>query len=212
MKRRRRWSTGSVTPILADFMYKRRVAEVLLDACLIAIAYYSAWRLRFTGNEWPLYAGRFLDSLPLAMAVQLVALFIVGAYRGVWRYFGLMDGVVFVKGVAAGTLALIAVALYLYRFENFSRGVFVIYGALLLLMLIASRASFRLIGEYARRRRIGTRLVIYGAGEAGSLVVRELLGDPRERFKMLGFIDDDPATRSGFACKATLCLVESPCC
>ena len=32
-------------------------------------------------------------------------------------------------------------------------------------------------------------------GEAGSLVLRELLGHPVERFRMIGFIDDDPASR-----------------
>jgi UDP-GlcNAc:undecaprenyl-phosphate GlcNAc-1-phosphate transferase len=126
----------------------------------------------------------------------MVTLFIFGAYRGTWRYFGLMDGVAFAKAVAAGTAVLIITVLYLYRFENYSRGVFVIYAALLMLLLSGSRASFRLIGEFVRRRRTGTRLAIYGAGEAGSLLVRELLGDPGEQYRMIGFIDDDPATHS----------------
>src|SRR6185503_16282512 len=41
-----------VTPVLVQFMYKRRVAEVLLDVCLVVIAYWGAWRLRFEGAEW----------------------------------------------------------------------------------------------------------------------------------------------------------------
>jgi UDP-GlcNAc:undecaprenyl-phosphate GlcNAc-1-phosphate transferase len=36
-----------LTPIVIDFMYKRRVAEVLLDFCLVAISYYAAYKLRF---------------------------------------------------------------------------------------------------------------------------------------------------------------------
>src|SRR5207247_6195851 len=82
---------------------------------------------------------------------------------------------------------------FLFGFSSYSRGVFVIYASLLMLLLSGSRASFRLIGEFVRRRRAGARLVIYGAGEAGSLVVREMLGDSGEPYKMLGFIDDDPA-------------------
>jgi UDP-GlcNAc:undecaprenyl-phosphate GlcNAc-1-phosphate transferase len=107
-----------------------------------------------------------------------------------------MDGVAFAKGVTAGTLSLIVAIVYLYRFENYSRGVFVIYGALLMLLLCGSRASFRLIGEFARRRHTGVRLAIYGVGPAGSLMVRELLSDPHERYQMIGFIDDNPATHS----------------
>ncbi len=187
---------GGVTLLLVDLMYKRRVAEVLLDVCLVLVAYYASWRLRFEGHEWNVYKGALLQSLPIALAIQMLALFTFGAYRGAWRYFGLMDGVAFAKGIAAGTVALVAALVYLYRFENYSRGVFVIYAALLMLLLCGSRASFRLIGEYARRRRPGLRLAIYGAGEAGSLVLRELLAHPLEQFSMIGFIDDDPGGQS----------------
>ena len=185
-----------VTLLLVELMYKRRLAEVLLDVCLVLIAYYGAWRLRFEGPDWDAYSSRFLESVPIALAIQMIALFTFGAYRGAWRYFGLMDGVAFAKGIAAGTLTLIAALVYLYRFENYSRGVFVIYAALLMLLLCGSRASFRLIGEYTRRRRAGLRMAIYGAGEGGSLVLRELLGHPVEQFKMIGFIDDDPGRQS----------------
>jgi UDP-GlcNAc:undecaprenyl-phosphate GlcNAc-1-phosphate transferase len=183
------------TLILFELMYKRRVAEVLLDVSLVLLAYYGAWRLRFEGPEWAAYSGSYLQSAPIALAIQMVALFVFGAYRGAWRYFGLMDGVAFAKAVSSGTVALIVTLVYLYRFENYSRAVFVIYAALLVLLLCGSRASFRLIGEYARRRRPGMRLVIYGGGEAGVLVLRELLGHPVEQFRMIGFIDDDPASR-----------------
>jgi UDP-GlcNAc:undecaprenyl-phosphate/decaprenyl-phosphate GlcNAc-1-phosphate transferase len=185
-----------VTPVLVEFMYKRRVAEVLLDVCLVAIAYWGAWRLRFEGIEWQQSLPSLLRSLPIALGIQMVALFVFGAYRGAWRHFGLMDGVAFAKGIVAGTLTIIVALVYLYRFENYSRGVFIVYAALLMLMLCGSRASFRLIGEFASRRRTGSRLTIYGAGEAGSLVLRELLKRQDQHYRMIGFIDDDPASRS----------------
>ena len=181
-----------VTPVLVKFMYKRRVAEVLLDACLIVIAYYGAWRLRFEGDEWNSYFPRLLESLPLALALQLVTLFAFGAYRGAWRHFGLMEGVQFGKAVAAGTLLKIAAVVYLYRFENYSRGVFVIYAALLLLLLAGSRASFRLIGEYASRRRAGSRLLVYASAQSGPLLLREILSDVPGAYRMIGYIVDDP--------------------
>jgi UDP-GlcNAc:undecaprenyl-phosphate GlcNAc-1-phosphate transferase len=185
-----------VTPLVITFMHKRRVAEVLLDVCLVAIAYYGAWRLRFEGAEWQAYLPSLLQSLPIALGVQMTALYVFGAYRGAWRYFGLMDGVAFGKAVVGGTVCLIAAIVYVYRFDQYSRGVFIIYAALLMLLLCGSRASFRLIGEFAHRRRPGMRLAIYGAGGAGSLLVRELLGDPHEQYQMVGFIDDDPATHA----------------
>ncbi|CAN5730011.1 hypothetical protein BH24ACI5_BH24ACI5_07740 [soil metagenome] len=187
---------AGVTPVFVKLMFKRRVAEVLLDVCLVCIAYYSAWRLRFEGAEWHAYFPRMLESFPIALALQMVALYVFGAYRGAWRYFGLMDGVTFAKAVAAGTVSLILVILYLYRFEHYSRGVFVIYAALLMLLLASSRASFRLIGEFADRRRTGKRLAIFADSHTGSLVVRELLGNRREQYRVVGFFNSEPATYS----------------
>jgi UDP-GlcNAc:undecaprenyl-phosphate GlcNAc-1-phosphate transferase len=159
----------------------------------VAIAYYSAYRLRFEGGEFSYFLDNLLESLPLVLGVQMVTLFAVGAYRGVWRLFGLMDAVTFAKGVFFGTLTSVFLIVYLYRFENYSRGVFVIYGALLLILLVGSRASFRLISEFAhRRRQTGQRLIIYGAGDGAATAVRELLGRTGQGYRMVGFIVDDP--------------------
>jgi UDP-GlcNAc:undecaprenyl-phosphate/decaprenyl-phosphate GlcNAc-1-phosphate transferase len=186
--------SGRITPFVVSFMHRRRVAEVLLDVGLVSIAYYAAYNLRFEGPDLAFYLENFFTSLPLVLGVQLVALFFVGAYRGVWRYYSLMDGVTFAKGVFLGTLTSIGALLYVFRFENYSRAVFVIYATLLLWMLVGSRASFRLISEFAyRRRHRGQRLVIYGAADAtAATAVRELLSRSGHEVRMLGFIDDDP--------------------
>ncbi|MBU22164.1 MAG: glycosyl transferase [Acidobacteria bacterium] len=186
--------SGAITPFVVNFVYKRRIAEVLLDVCLVSIAYYAAYRLRFEGLEYLEYFPSFLESLPVVLGVQMVTLYLVGGYRGVWRYFGLMDGVVFAKSVMFGTLSSVFIIVFVYRFESYSRGVFVVYAALLMLSLIGSRASFRLISEFVQRRRhTGERLVIYGAGDGGAVAVRELLSRPGLSYKMVGFIDDDSA-------------------
>jgi UDP-GlcNAc:undecaprenyl-phosphate GlcNAc-1-phosphate transferase len=186
-------ASGRVTPVVVGFMYKRRAAEVLLDFCLVPLSYYAAYRLRFEGPEFVTFFPSFLSSLPIVVGLQIAALFVVGGYRGLWRYFGLMDGVVFAKGVLLGTAAIVVAVVYLFRFEHYSRGVFVIYAALLMLALIGSRASFRLISEFVQRRQSGRRLVVYGAGDGGSIVSRELMASKTEQYAMVGFIDDDPA-------------------
>jgi UDP-GlcNAc:undecaprenyl-phosphate/decaprenyl-phosphate GlcNAc-1-phosphate transferase len=197
---------GKITPLVTNFMYKRRVAEVLLDFCLIPLAYYTAYRLRFEG---PLFAAsypQFVESLPVVLACQLVALFAVGSYRGTWRHFGMMDAVVTAKGVVAGTVGIELVLLYLFGFDSYSRAVFIIYGAILMILHTGSRASFRLISEFARRRRdTGQRVLVYGAGAAGSVVVREMTADPLSHYRMLGFIDDDES-KHGWSVQGYLVL------
>jgi len=183
-----------LTPIVVEFMHRRRVAEVLLDFCVAASCYYAAYRLRFEDPEDFLRNfSTFSRSLPVVLAAQTIAFFVVGVYRGAWRHFGMLDSLVVAKGVFVGSLTAQLVILYVYRFSSYSRAVFVIYAVLLLLAVTLSRASFRLVGEFfQRRRQSGYRAVIYGAGDGGGLVIRELLMRHQGDVRIVGFVDDDP--------------------
>jgi UDP-GlcNAc:undecaprenyl-phosphate GlcNAc-1-phosphate transferase len=185
---------GRITPIVVEFMYKRRVAEVLLDFCLVSLCYYAAYRMRFEDPEdFMKNFATFSRSLPVVLAAQMIAFFAVGVYRGVWRHFGMMDSLVVAKGVFLGTVCAQLVILYVYRFFAYSRTVFAIYAVLLVIAVTLSRASFRLVAEFVRRQRqSGRRVVIYGAGDGGSLVLRELLSRDGGDVRIVGFIDDDP--------------------
>jgi UDP-GlcNAc:undecaprenyl-phosphate GlcNAc-1-phosphate transferase len=183
----------TITPIVIEFMHKRRVAEVLLDLCLTAICYYAAYRMRFEDpEEFMKNFSMFTRSLPLILGAQMAAFFAVGVYRGAWRHFGMMDTLVIARGVFVGAALALFVILGVYRFFAYSRTVFAIHGVLLLTAVTLSRASFRLVGEFIQRQRqSGRRIVIYGAGDAAGLLIRELVAREPET-RIAGFIDDDP--------------------
>ncbi|PYR15205.1 MAG: hypothetical protein DMF94_32680 [Acidobacteria bacterium] len=189
-----RMKQGTLTPIVVEFMYKRRVAEVMLDFCLVTVCYYVAFRLRFEDpEEFMKNFTMFTSSLPIVVTAQLVAFFVVGVYRGVWRHFGLMDTLAIAGGVFLGTCSAVLVILFIPYFFTYSRTAFAIYAVLLLMGVTLSRASFRLVSEFLQRQRqSGRRVVIYGAGDAAGLVIRELLGPDARDARILGFIDDDP--------------------
>ena len=185
--------SGAVTPIVVEFMYKRRVAEVLLDCALVSICYYMAYRLRFEDPyEFVNNIDQFFRSFPVVLSAQMIAFFAVGIYRGAWRHFGMVDTINVAKGVFVGTVGSLLFILFVYHFFAYSRTVFAIYAVLLLIAITLSRASFRLVGEFMQRqRRTGKRVVIYGAGDGGGLVIRELLNQDVGQ-RLVGFIDDDP--------------------
>src|SRR6476660_8603959 len=100
----------------------------------------------------------------------MIAFFAVGVYRGVWRHFGMTDSLVIARGVFFGTVGAELFILYVYHFFAYSRTVFVVYAVLLLSAVTLSRASFRLLGDFAQRQRrrqgqAGVRVVVYGAGD-----------------------------------------------
>src|SRR5439155_1582745 len=97
------------------------------------------------------------------------------------------------KGVFLGTAGAQLAIMYFLRYEGYSRTVFVIYAMLVAALLTASRASFRLLGETLHRsRKAAIRVVVYGAGDGGSLIVRELTKSQEARYAIVGFVDDDP--------------------
>lgn len=180
------------TPLLVEVTYKRRVFEVMLDLCLISIAYYGSYVVRFD-EDFPLYYDLLVRSLPVVIACHLISFFVAGVYRGLWRYISASDLNVYLKGIAMGSIATVLTLVYLYRFEGYSRSIFIINAMALGLLVIGSRVSFRIVADAAERRLKGRAAVlIYGAGDAGVVVVRELRNNPRYDFKPVGFIDDDP--------------------
>ena len=179
---------------LVDLSYKRRIFEVMLDVVLIILAYYSAYALRFGAmserGEWRV----FLRTLPVLVFVKMAVFLVMGVYRGIWRYTSVDDLVVFAKAVILGSIASVLAVLFAFRFEGVSRAVFVLDALVLLLVLAGSRMAFRLFRQLlpAPNARDGCRVLIYGAGDAGELLLRELLNNPRLQYAPVGFLDDDP--------------------
>jgi UDP-GlcNAc:undecaprenyl-phosphate GlcNAc-1-phosphate transferase len=185
---------NAVFAFLVNVSYKRRIFEVFLDAFLITLSYYLAYTMLYgpiesTGN-WDL----FLRTLPLLVVVKLFAFLVAGVYRGLWRYTSISDVFTFAKGVGAGSILSIFAILLLYRFQNFSRAVFILDAILLLAALIGSRMAFRLIRQMLPLpiTAEGRRVLIYGAGDGGEMVLRELRNNPSLNYLPVGFIDDDP--------------------
>lgn len=183
---------GPTRQQLASFLLRRHVFEVLLDFALIAAAYYLSYRLRFEAARWPVFFPTFLQSLPIVIACHVLALLVAGAYGRIWRYFGLTDLVSLAKGVALGSASSILVLVYLYRFQNLSRGVLLINAVLLFTLLSLSRTVFRVLPGISGRDDASLRRAVgYGAGDAGEMLVRELENNRRYGYRLMAFVDDD---------------------
>ena len=179
---------------LINLSYKRRVFEVFLDALLITLAYYASYVLLFGAFENTRNWNLFVKTLPLLVVLKLGAFLVVGVYRGIWRYTSLRDFFTFVKAVLLGSVLSVLAILLLYRFQEFSRALFVVDGAIMLFGLAGSRMAFRFFRQLlpAPMADDGRRVLIYGAGDGGEMVLRELENNPDWLYKPVGFLDDDP--------------------
>lgn len=185
---------NAVFAFIVDVSHKRRIFEVFLDGFLITLSYYAAYTLLYGPIEntpnWEL----FLRTVPILIVLKLGAFLVVGVYRGVWRYTSIGDLITFTKAVTIGGILSVLAILVLFRFQNFSRAVFVADAIILLLVVVGSRMAFRLIRQILPYKQItdGRNVLIYGAGDAGEMILRELRNNPAWSYNPVGFIDDDP--------------------
>ena len=180
------------TPILVELTYKRQLLNIILDLGLIAFSYYLSYRLRFSGNEFGYYFNVFLNSLPTVIACKFVAFFTMGIYRGLWGSVGSSDIFVFVKASTLATILSVAAVTFIYRFVDFSKGIFVIDWLLTNTFLLATRGSFKFFLDTVKRKALGgDKTLIYGAGRGGELLLREILNNNRLKVQPIGFLDDD---------------------
>ena len=182
----------SYTPILIELTYKRQLIQVILDLCLIAFSYYLAYRLRFSSADFAFYFKVFLHSLPTVIACKFVAFFALGTYKGIWGSMGSSDIFVLIKASTLATLLSVVAVTYIYRFTDFSKGMFLIDWLLTSVFLVGTRGSFRIFLDTIKRKTLGgEKAFIYGAGPGGELLLRELLNNKNLKIQPVGFIDDD---------------------
>jgi UDP-GlcNAc:undecaprenyl-phosphate GlcNAc-1-phosphate transferase len=180
-------------PLISDIAQRRRVYEVLADTCLLAIAYYAAFRLRFQSADFDVFFPPFVRSLPIVIGLQVAGLYLAGKYRQSYRSVSAAELGTLIKGLGMGLAGSVLFVLFVFRFERFSRGVFIIDALVAFSFLVGARAITSGVDSYLRKVRVrGRRVLVYGAGRGGTLLVREILQDASAGLQPIGFIDDDP--------------------
>jgi UDP-GlcNAc:undecaprenyl-phosphate GlcNAc-1-phosphate transferase len=138
-----------VTPLFGELMYKRRVLEVVTDGVLAFVAFYTANRRLFPPEDYLRNADNFYQALPIVMAAQLIAFFIVGFYREQWQYRGRWKEFQRLAwGVTLGAIAALTFTVVILQFYPRSLAVFLLHAVVLLVMITFARAVFFAIDRY----------------------------------------------------------------
>jgi UDP-GlcNAc:undecaprenyl-phosphate/decaprenyl-phosphate GlcNAc-1-phosphate transferase len=184
-----------IVSFLIDLSYKRRIFEALLDVTLIGLAYYGAWTLRF-GRLAPddPYFSMMIRTLPIVIGMKMAVFLFSGVYRGLWRYIGVHDVARIVKSVTLASIVVTVALLFVFRQYTISRGVMLLDLLLLAVLMVGSRVAFRVARRLlpTRRPAVGRPVLIYGAGDAGELLLRELFNNDSLGYDAVAFLDDDP--------------------
>ncbi len=174
---------------------------LLLDLPLVAIAAFGAFAARF---DWQFYETRpeFIPYVLAALVIKPGVYLLLGMYRRYWRYASVQELLLVLVAVTAGSgamalVVLLATILGVVPGDGFSRVVLLNDWILSVVAAGGLRFSVRMLNEPNIRRRMGTetesgrRILIVGAGDAGTMVAREMRRNPALRMQPIGYLDDD---------------------
>lgn len=184
---------GSAGGLLRRVSRYHRTVVWLTQVLAFLIAGFGAFLLRFDFSIPDYYRPHLAFALVIWMAVKSFV-FVVGSLdRGWWRYVSLHDLVQLAAGNAAAS-ALAAVLIRALVPAGFPRSIYILDLALCFLVTAGSRVVARLLSEAGRRPHAGPqrRALIYGAGDAGVSLLREIRQTPSMPYRAVGFVDDDP--------------------
>ena len=172
-----------------------RLALYALDAAVVAGSMFVAYYARFEGTVPPAFA----SAIPLAIGATAVVYLSVftafGLYRLVLRSVS-VDTMLRVSGAVVVGFPVLALADYLLQSSKGLRlipfGVLFIQAIVVLLGVAGIRAAARVV-VYVRNAQTsaGARVLIVGAGSAGSLLLHEIVSRPQLGLTAIGFLDDD---------------------
>ena len=175
---------------------------LLCDIGLVIAAYFLSFYLRFEGHIPIPFFITFQETVVVAVVIKIAFFFSFNLYRGMWRFTGLQDLKNVFLAILFASATLTLYILFLYRFEGFSRSVYVIDFVLTLLFIGGIRVCVRLIMNRGfgfstdlfniKPSGYSKRMLIIGAGNAGEKVVREMMDNTTIRMRPVGFLDDDP--------------------
>jgi FlaA1/EpsC-like NDP-sugar epimerase len=175
---------------------QKRYAAFLHDLLMIPLAWLGSYWLRFNLDGIPAeYWQQALRMLPVVLVVQGSLFWYFGLYRGVWRFASMPDLVRILKATLTGVAVVAAAIFLLTRLQGVPRSVFALNAILLVLLLGGPRFIYRWIKDRRLYGQEVTNVLIVGAGQAGEMLVRDLLRDSLHAYRPVAFVDDDPAKR-----------------
>jgi FlaA1/EpsC-like NDP-sugar epimerase len=179
-----------------------KTTQLIIDGSLFAASFSAAYLMRFEGfpPDWAT-TKQWLLWLPCLVAARLLVNRSQGVYRFIWRYISLHEAVAITRSLLLVTIGLLGLRLLYPRSYVFGPRLHIPLGIIALEYLISLIAT---LGIRALRRVVyernaallvkplggPRRVLLYGAGNAGILLVKNVRN--RGDVSVVGFLDDDP--------------------
>lgn len=174
----------------------KRLLALVHDLGAIGICWMMAYWLRFNMEVPDAVMSGIFSSYLLLLAIHAPVYWLMGLYRGIWRYASLMDLRRIILAVGLSAL-IVAVAVFMMSLPDVPRSVLVLHPILLVLVMGGSRFAYRAWRDqmlYGTLVVEGEPILVLGAGDGAERLLREL-AQSRD-WSVVGLLTND-STRVG---------------
>jgi len=174
--------------------HKKLIIGICTDILIIYCAFLVAVKAMHIDN---------LDSDYIVLAtficVKISLFYITNLYYRMWRYMEVLEAAGYFITIALSTITLVAILLVKGKTETFSVFFFLIDFLLTYIGVMFTRLFYRWVSDLINRNRhVEKKVLIYGAGDSGYLLIKELLQNHRHELRPVGWIDDDDSKHNMF--------------
>ena len=166
------------------------------DLLVCFLALIVAYQLRFNFAVPTVELVTYPIVFPVVIGVRALSFILFRTYQGIIRYTSTRDAMRILITLTSGSVLLALsnpVSYYFTEKYLVPFSIIIIEYLLTVFLMITGRLLVKVIYmEIKNPSREKTGVLIYGAGEAGLIAKRTLDRDKGTRYKVVGFIDDDP--------------------
>jgi len=171
---------------------KRKILFVIGDFILLYIAIYAAVLLRFDADIPPGYMNNIKNLFILACLVNIPMFYLFGLYSRLWVYASIEELIQLFLATVAGMLAEYIGSIILNI--DMPRSVYIISWFITFILVGGLRFSYRLFKKLKglkHRLNPKKRIMVVGAGDAGSMLIKEIKSSKKSIYDPVVAIDDD---------------------
>lgn len=167
---------------------------LMMDIILINIAYMVSFYIRLGSIYNEVYNDIYVTYLPLILISYIGMLAIFKMYRSIWRIAGIDEVIQGVSAcIIAGVINFVILEFMPFRIP---RVVTVLSCFFIIAFVLGVRLSYKFIRRISVYGNVywgnGEKVLIYGAGACGSLLIEEIRKAKDNKYKIIGLIDDNP--------------------
>ena len=174
----------------------RRVFLVSYDVVAILVASALALLLRFEFSYSQIDA-KYIEMIwtyfPINILTTVVVFYFFQLYHSLWAFAGVTE----MQNVIASCMLTSFLQMVGMKLMNLNppRSFYFLYGMIFILLIMLSRFIYRFMRMMRRKKRLaveGIHTMIIGAGEAGNMIIKEIMTSEHLNLKVSCVVDDDP--------------------